>query len=106
MDICWLCEKYKFCNPLPPFEPDPDGLCVLHSFLLNKDKDNFFTENINKLMNNHDYNFTGVFFPESFVFENFEGTNKAIFDNTIFSEDAIFKGKEINCPIEFKETEF
>ena len=98
MDICWLCKKNKFVNPLASLKQDPDGLCTLHSMLPDKDKDGSFSEAIKIKMNNNDYDFTKVIFPGIISFENFSGENKAIFIESIFLKDAIFEGIIFELP--------
>ncbi len=104
--MCWLCGKNNFANPLPPLEQDPDALCILHSSLLDKDKDGSFSDAIKIKMCNNDYDFTKVIFPGVISFENFNGENKAIFNESIFLKDAIFKGITFECPVDFREVEF
>lgn len=110
---------------------DPDGLCLLHSFNKEKDKEGAFTDAIKKKMDNNDYDFKGVFFPidfsifsgrqlttnPNFSFATFSGETDfskasfptdAYFIGTVFYQKVMFNGVHIweNTNVYFRGTDF
>jgi hypothetical protein len=73
MPICPKCLEHEFAPPLEAWDQDPDGFCLLHSKVNDKDQAKF-TELLDKKKNQADYNFSSVFFPEKVSFRGFSFT--------------------------------
>ncbi len=79
-------KKYGFIEcPLEPWPDDPQGLCIYHSQIEDKDKEGAFSEAVAAKLANEDYNFDAVFFPDSTSF---------------------FREWEFNKPISFRAATF
>ncbi len=85
MPPCPKCLRYEFDHPLKAWEKDPDGLCLLHSHVEDKDQDGAFTALVEMKKDQKDYNFAGVYFPGDVSFKEIEFTKDSIFKETIFS---------------------
>lgn len=79
------------------WENDPEGLCLLHSRLADKDKNGDFTEAVRAKLSHEDYDFQGVFFPVPFILfdltsqEEFNFTKTADFRWAVLFEQADFR---------------
>jgi uncharacterized protein YjbI with pentapeptide repeats len=76
---------------------DPEGLCLLHSRQVDKDKDGIFTEAVKAKLRAEDYDFRGVFFPSFNLVkltgqDRFTFTKLADFSWSIFQKQAFFFG--------------
>ena len=97
---------------------DHEGLCLLHSRQLNKDKENVFTNLIEAKLKEQDFDFRGVFFPGNtrfFIESEFTKESdfsqaafagKADFHDSIFKEKVSFYGATFSEDTNFYNIEF
>jgi len=77
MPTCKSWMKYSWEGHIcenPPWEADPEGLCILHSLVPEKDK-NAFDQALQAKLAGEDYDFREVYFPGpvSFAKQKFTG---------------------------------
>jgi uncharacterized protein YjbI with pentapeptide repeats len=85
MPTCPKCLSYEFDPPLEAWNQDPEGLCLLHSQVTDKDRGGAFTALLAEKKKREDFNFAGVFFPGEVNFINFNFTKEAVFYNAKFT---------------------
>jgi uncharacterized protein YjbI with pentapeptide repeats len=104
---CRIHEKFFWIKcPLPAWEGDSEGLCILHSPDENKDQEGFdiaFGEKLEV----QEYNFRKVFFPGPINFSRHEFLLDADFSGAIFNDEvdfgrATFNGDAIFFKVTFR----
>ena len=129
MSCCKSWMKYSWdgvhCEN-PPWEPDPEGLCILHSLKPEKDK-SAFDQALQDKLAREDYDFREVFFPGpvSFTKQTFKKpvnfhrvrfggwadfreaqfVAEADFSWAKFAKEALFEKVKFDGPVQFKGTE-
>lgn len=97
MTTCKSWMKYSwegaYCDE-SPWEPDPEGLCILHSLQRDKDKD-LFDQALKEKMAREDFVFKEVLFP-----------HPVSFAKQKFTKPANFRGAKFLGWADFREAEF
>ncbi len=97
MTACKSWMKYSwegvYCDE-PPWEHDPEGLCILHSLKPDKDK-NAFDQALKNRLTREEYNFREIFFP-----------GPASFTKQKFKKPVSFRGTHFGGWADFREAEF
>lgn len=106
MPPCPKCLQFNFDPPLEAWDQDPDGLCLLHSKVKDKDQYAAFTVLVEMKKDQKDYNFAGVYFPGDVSFKEFEFTKDSIFKETIFSGKTDFYGVTFSGKSDFEGATF
>ena len=106
MPPCPKCLKYKFVNPMEVWEQDPEGFCLLHSQVEDKNQDGAFMALIEGKKARNDFNFSGAFFPDKVTFDKFSFIQKANFRDATFSKWVSFCEAEFCEGVDFSDAKF
>ncbi len=89
-----------------PFYKEHEGkqYCVLHS--PEKEKSEAFNEALNRKLENKDFDFRGVWFPDDVDFNGFEFSASADFFSARFSEKADFQSAKFSAWADFRAAKF
>src|SRR4030067_974840 len=103
MTTCRSWMKYSwdsaYCEETP-WEPDPDGLCILHSLKPDKDK-NLFDQTLKEKFAREDFDFKEVLFPHPVSFAKQKFTKPANFRRANFMGWADFREAEFSEGVDF-----
>ncbi len=94
----YVCEN-------PPWEADPEGLCILHSLVSEKDK-NVFDQALQAKMAREDYDFREVYFPGPVSFAKQKFTKLANFNGAKFVGWGDFREAEFHERADFSSARF
>jgi len=89
-----------------PFYKEHEGIryCVLH--FPGKEKSEGFQQALQRKLENKDFNFRRVWFPDEVSFSSFEFGTKADFSNATFSAAAVFSSAYFNAKADFSNATF
>lgn len=108
MSTCKSWMKYSWeghvCE-IPPWETDPEGLCILHSLVSEKDK-NAFDQALQAKLAREDYDFREVYFPGPVSFAKQKFTKLANFHGAKFVGWGDFREAEFLEGAEFSSARF
>ncbi|MBW1991155.1 MAG: pentapeptide repeat-containing protein [Deltaproteobacteria bacterium] len=108
MPICKSWMKYAWegrqCEN-PPWEPDPEGLCILHSLKPEKDKQ-LFDQTLQQQLARQDFDFRGVFFPGPVSFAQWKFQQPANFQRAYFAGWVDFREAEFTATADFSYARF
>ncbi len=108
MSTCKGWMKYSWEGHVcenPPWEADPDGLCILHSLVSEKDK-KAFDQALQAKLAREDYDFREVFFPGPVSFAKQKFTKLANFHGAKFVGWGDFREAEFLEGAEFSSARF
>lgn len=106
MPTCNLSKLLRSVNcNLPALENDPDGYCILHSEIIDKDQIAFDAA-IKSIIAAGKYDFEWVFFSSPISFANKIFPKQCNFNGAIFSRGVSFNGSEFQDGVSFCETIF
>jgi len=104
--ICSCHEEFRSACQTEPFfnRHEDEDYCVLH--YPNTDKIESFRAALEKKLDEKDFNFRGVWFPENADFSNASFSADADFSNASFSADADFSNASFSANADFSNASF
>lgn len=108
-DSTFVCDCGSWAHHACPSEPfykefEGKSYCVLH--YPDKEKSADFKEALQRKLDNKDFNFRGVWFPDQLSFIRFEFNQEADFSSAIFNEDANFNSAVFSTRAYFNNATF
>ena len=97
-------SMHSVCGGEASYKHEGKQYCVLH--LPSKDKSADFEKALQKKLNNRDFDFSGVWFPNEVSFVKFDFRERANFSNATFSADVSFNSAKFSAKADFSHAKF